>query len=55
VLSEDVLNKLLEKKIPRRFLANVIGALCHRLRITNNLYMRSKYAGNGPKPIKWLD
>lgn len=55
ILSEDVLIKLLEKKIPRRFLANIISILCHRLRITNNMYMRSKYGENSPKTIKWLD
>ncbi len=55
VLSEDVLSKLLEKKIPRRFLANIIGALCHRLRITNSMYMRSKYGESQSKMIKWLD
>jgi len=55
VLSEDVLAKLLEKKIPRKFLANIIGVLCHRLRVTNNMYMHSKYGENAPKTIKWLD
>ena len=55
VLSEDALDKLLEKKIPRRFLANIIGILCHRLRVTNNMYMRAKYGENHPKSINWLD
>ena len=55
VLSEEVLAKLLEKKIPRKFLANIIGVLCHRLRMTNSMYMRSKYGENAPKTIKWLD
>lgn len=55
VLSEDVLDKLLEKKIPRRFLANVIAVLCHRLRLTNNMYMRAKYGAKHSDVIKWLD
>jgi len=55
ILSEDVLAKLLEKKIPRKFLANVIAALCHRLRVTNNMFMRAKYGSKDPKTIKWLD
>lgn len=55
VLSEDVLGKLLEKKIPRRFLANVIAVLCHRLRLTNNMYMRAKYGAKHSSVIKWLD
>lgn len=54
-LSEDVLSKLLEKKIPRKFLANVIGMLCHRLRVTNNMFMRAKYGSKDPKSIQWLD
>ena len=54
-LSEDVLTKLLEKKIPRKFLANVIGVLCHRLRVTNNMFMRAKYGSKDPKSIQWLD
>lgn len=56
VLSEDVLGKLLEKKIPRRFLANVIGVLCHRLRVTNSMYMRAKYGGKKDSTqVKWVD
>lgn len=54
VLSEDMLTKFLEKKIPNRFLANVIEILCHRLRLTNNLYMRARYGDNFPKEIKWM-
>lgn len=43
VLSEETLSKFIEKKVPRRFLANIIAALCHRLRLTNSMYLRSKY------------
>ena len=43
ILSEEILNKFIEKKAPRRFLSNTIGVLCHRLRLTNNMYMRSIY------------
>ncbi len=54
-LSEDVLAKLLEKKIPRRFLANLIGVLCHRLRVTNNMFMRAKYGTKASGEVRWLD
>lgn len=54
VLSEEVLKTLMEKKIPRQFLANVIEILCHRLRLTNVMYMRTKYGDNYPKEVKWL-
>lgn len=53
-LSEDVLKRLIEKKIPKQFLANVIGVLCHRLRITNKMYMHAKYGDKTSKDVKWL-
>jgi CRP-like cAMP-binding protein len=37
VLSEEALNKFIQKKVPRRFLTNIIAALCHRLRLANKL------------------
>jgi CRP-like cAMP-binding protein len=43
VLSEETLDKFIEKKVPRRFLSNIISILCHRLRLTNSMYLRSKY------------
>ena len=55
VLSEEVLEKLLEKKVPRRFLANIIAVLCHRLRTTNSMYMRAKYGEKISKDVQWLD
>jgi CRP/FNR family cyclic AMP-dependent transcriptional regulator len=55
ILSEEALEKLLEKKIPRRFLANIIAVLCHRLRVTNSMFMRAKYGTKLPKDVQWLD
>ncbi|UCD58743.1 MAG: cyclic nucleotide-binding domain-containing protein [Candidatus Hydrogenedentota bacterium] len=50
VLSANMLNELLEQEIPKRFLINIIGLLCNRLRITNSMYMRAKYADKrGPR------
>ncbi len=54
VLSEEVLLKMLEKKIPKGFLANIISVLCHRLRLTNIMYMRAKYGEAYPKEVEWL-
>ncbi|RJP22848.1 MAG: cyclic nucleotide-binding domain-containing protein [Candidatus Abyssobacteria bacterium SURF_5] len=54
VLSEDVLNKMLEKKIPKGFLTNIIGVLCHRLRLTNMMYMKAKYGESYPKEVEWM-
>lgn len=42
LLTEDTLKKFIEKKVPRRFLINVIATLCHRLRLTNKMYMCEK-------------
>ena len=52
-LSEEVLRHLIEKKIPKQFLANIIGVLCHRLRLTNRMYMHAQY-GKSSKDVKWL-
>ena len=46
VLSEDIMKKLLSKKMPDQFLNNIIITLCHRLRITNSMFMRAKYGKN---------
>jgi CRP-like cAMP-binding protein len=43
VLSEEILDKLLKRKVPAQFLANIIKVLCHRLRATNSMFMCSKY------------
>ena len=50
---EVAVKKLIEKKIPKQFLANIIGVLCHRLRLTNRMYMHAKY-GTTSKDVKWL-
>ena len=56
VLDEDRLEKLVEKKIPGKFLVNLIAILASRLRHTNAHYMKAKYGetaknvlgGDGP-------
>lgn len=56
VLDEDKLEKLVEKKIPSKFLVNLIAILASRLRHTNAHYMKAKYGetaknvlgGDGP-------
>ena len=35
VLSEEALDKFIQKKVPHRFLTNIIAILCHRLRLAN--------------------
>lgn len=43
VLSDDVLSQLLDKKIPKQFLANIIGVLCNRIRRANAMFMIARY------------
>ncbi len=44
-LSEDMLDNLLRKRVSRQFLINIIAMLCHRLRLTNSMYMSARYGG----------
>jgi CRP-like cAMP-binding protein len=44
VLSEKILTELFESEIPKKFLINIIGMLCHRLRTTNRMYMGARYS-----------
>ena len=53
VLRNDILNKLIDKKLPKRFLKNIIGVLCHRIRANKNMYMRAKYYDKSSKEVKW--
>ncbi len=41
VLSEEALDKFIQKKVPRRFLTNIIAVLCQRLRTANKLKMET--------------
>ncbi len=52
-LDGDVLNKLIDKKLPKRFLKNIIGILCHRIRANNNMYMRARYYEKSSKVVRW--
>ncbi len=64
VLDEEKLERLVEKKIPSKFLVNLIAILASRLRHTNAHYMKAKYGetaasalgSEGPRqPEKTLD
>ena len=54
VLSEEILDKLIDRKMPKRFLRNIIGVLCRRLRANNGMYMRAKSEDKMTKDVKWL-
>jgi CRP-like cAMP-binding protein len=47
VLSEDIMGILLDKKIPKRFLVNIIRRFSDRLRLTNGMYMLAKHEYDG--------
>ncbi|UCD57566.1 MAG: cyclic nucleotide-binding domain-containing protein [Candidatus Hydrogenedentota bacterium] len=53
VLRNDTLNKLIDKKMPKQFLKNIIGVLCHRIRANNTMYMRARYHDKSSKDVKW--
>ena len=53
VLTNHVLNKLIDDKLPKRFLKNIIGVLCNRIYANKNLYMRARYYDKSSKDVKW--
>lgn len=53
VIENDVLDKLIDKKMPKQFLKNIIGALCHRIRTNNTMYMRARYSDKSSKIVRW--
>jgi len=53
VLTNHVLNKLIDDKLPKRFLKNIIGVLCTRIHANKNLYMRARYDDKSSKEVKW--
>ncbi|UCD58876.1 MAG: cyclic nucleotide-binding domain-containing protein [Candidatus Hydrogenedentota bacterium] len=55
VLSEEMISKLFRKKLPKRFLVNIIRVLCHRLHLTNSMYMLARFGdGKLPEVARWL-
>ena len=55
MLKGDVLSRLIDKKMSKQFLKNIIGVLCHRIRVNNAMYMRARYHDKSPKDVKWVD
>ncbi len=53
VIKYDVLEKLIDKKMPKQFLKNIIAALSHRIRDNNTMYMRARYYDKSSKTVKW--
>jgi len=53
VLRNKVLNKLIDDKMPKRFLKNIIGVLCHRIHANKNMYMRARYYDKSSKNVNW--
>ena len=53
VLRNDALNKLIDTKLPKRFLKNIIGVLCHRIHVNKNMYMRARYDNKSSKNVNW--
>lgn len=53
VLRNDILHKLIDKRLPKRFLKNIIAVLCHRIRANKDMYMRARYHDKSNKDIRW--
>jgi len=53
VLRNKVLNKLIDDKMPKRFLKNIIGVLCHRIHANKDMYMRARYYDKSSKNVNW--
>jgi CRP-like cAMP-binding protein len=53
VLENRVLNHLIDNDLPKQFLKNIIGVLCHRIYANKNMYMRARYYNKFSKDIKW--
>ncbi len=53
VLRNNILNKLIDDKMPKRFLKNIIGMLCRRIHMNKNLYMRARYDGKSSRNVVW--
>ncbi len=53
VLRNDVLNRLIDDKMPKRFLKNIIGVLCNRIHTNKNMYMRARYYDRSSKEVYW--
>jgi hypothetical protein len=52
-LKNDALDKLIDRKLPNRFLKNIIRVLCLRIRANNIMYMRARYHDKSSKEIRW--
>jgi CRP-like cAMP-binding protein len=53
VLRNNILNKLIDDKMPKRFLKNIIGMLCGRIHTNKSLYMRARYDGKSSRDVIW--
>ena len=53
VLRNNILNKLIDDKMPKQFLKNIIGVLCRRINTNKNMYMRARYYDKSSKTVNW--
>jgi CRP-like cAMP-binding protein len=53
VIKNDVLDKLIDKKLPKRFLKNVILVLYRQIRVNRSMYMHARYNDKSSKDIRW--
>ncbi len=53
VLRNHILDKLIDDKLPKRFLKNIIGVLCNRIHANKDMYMRARYYDKSSREVKW--
>jgi CRP-like cAMP-binding protein len=53
VLTNHMLNKVIDEKMPKRFLKNIIGVLYNRIYANKNMYMRARYNNQSSRDVNW--
>jgi CRP-like cAMP-binding protein len=53
IIKNEGLTHLINRKLPNRFLKNIIRVLCHRIRANNIMYMRTRYHDKASREIRW--
>jgi len=52
VLTEHMLNKVIDDTMPKQFLKNIIGVLYNRIYANKNMYMRARY-NDSSRDVNW--
>lgn len=53
VLTNHMLNKVIDDMMPKQFLKNIIGVLYNRIYANKNMYMRARYNDQSRSDVNW--